>query len=133
MVGAFFFFSWGYSFSYCLCNTQSCFSSWVYRLTFASLYPCISFVVGIYTVFRFSIPTLFASSGYSYYFLLLHTQSFSLPWVFTLLFVSPYPNFFISLGIYTVFCFSIPTSFAFSGYSFDLYLRYTQSYSLLWV
>ncbi len=99
MVGAFFFFSWGYLPSYCLCNTQSCFSSWVYKLTFASLYPRFSFVVGIYfavcfslpklfhflgyyIAFRFFIPKISHFSGYLYYFLLLHTHVFRFPWVF---------------------------------------------------
>lgn len=63
MVGAFFSF-WGYLPSFCRRHTQSYFSSWVYRLTSASLYPRFSLVVGICIAFCFPIPTLFFCCGY---------------------------------------------------------------------
>lgn len=63
-MGAFFSF-WGYLPSFCRRHTQSYFSSWVYRLTSASLYPRFSLVVGIL-----------------HCFLLPYTHTFLLLWVF---------------------------------------------------
>ena len=107
MVGAFFSF-WGYLPSFCRRHTQSYFSSWVYRLTSASLYPRFSLVVGICIAFCFPIPTLFFCCGYLFDICLRYTQSCSLLWVYSLFSSLLYPKLYLLLGIIVTFLFIIP-------------------------
>ena len=83
--------------------------------------PCLPYFLhlGIHTPFCFFIPKGFLSSGYSYAFLLLYTQGFSLSWVSIRLFLSLYPKFFLALGIYLAFVSGMPKllySSAYNGY-----------------
>ena len=81
------------------------------------LYPRFLPSLGIFSTFCLPYTQSHFSTWVYSLISLPYTQGFFLFWVFLLHFASLYPKIFLSLGILTAFCFTIPKNFSFSGYS----------------